>query len=134
MKKKCFSKKEFSCEFIKFAIIGILNTIIHLAILYSLTEYFHVYYLISSTIGFIFAVTNSFIFNTLWTFKKNIKERIYSRYTKFFIISTIAAIISVSLLYLITELFGIWYVLSQLIATTITLTINFMGNKFWTYR
>jgi dolichol-phosphate mannosyltransferase len=126
--------KKGSSEFIKFSLVGASNTLIHLAILYILTEYLGFYYLLASFIGFVIAVTNSFILNTLWTFKKDIKEKVGFRYSKFFTISVIAALINISLLYIITEYFGIWYILSQIIATSVSLIVNFIGNKIWTFK
>ena len=127
-----FGKVSF--EFVRFAVVGVVNTIIGLTTLYVLVEYFSVYYVLASLIGFVLAVTHSFFMNTLWTFKKNIREKTGFRYSKFFTISVIAALTNISLLYIITEYFGVWYMLSQIIATTITPFINFFGNKFWTYR
>lgn len=127
-------RKQVSFQFIKFALVGVSNTLIHLMILYILTEYLYIYYVLASIIGFIIAVTNSFILNTLWTFKQNIKEKAGFRYSKFFTISVIAALTNIFLLYFITEFFGIWYILSQIIATFFSLIINFLGNKFWTYK
>jgi putative flippase GtrA len=126
--------RQISLEFIKFAIVGVVNTIIHMTILYILTEYFGVYYILASLIGFLVAVTNSFILNTIWTFNKDIREKAGVRYSKFFITSIIAAGVNMGLLYLITEYFGIWYMLSQIIATGISLILNFIGNKYWTYK
>lgn len=134
MESLTISGKGTRTEFIKFALVGVLNTFIHLAILFVLTEYFNFYYVFASLIGFIIAVTNSFILNTVWTFKKDIKYKTSFRYGKFFIISITAIFINLSLLYLITEIFGIWYILSQVISTSFSLIINFLGNKFWTYK
>ena len=126
--------KQISFEFIKFALVGVTNTFLHLAILYILVEYFSVYYVLASFIAFLVAVTNSFILNTIWTFKQDIKYKVGFRYSKFFIISTIAAVVNLSLLYAITEFFGVWYIFSQLIATFFSLIVNFVGNKFWTFK
>ena len=120
-------------EFVKFAIVGISNTLIHLLILYLLVEFFSVYYIFASLIAFIVAVTNSFVLNTLWTFKKNIKHKVTKKYSRFFIVSIIAAIFNLFFLYLFTEYFELWYMLSQLMSIIITLIINFVGNKFWTF-
>ncbi len=131
MKKEA---KKSIWEFFKFCLVGALNTGIHLGALYLLTEYFNIYYLLASCIGFCLAVTNSFILNTLWTFKADIKEKTAKRYAKFFAISLVALGVNLGLLYLITEYFHIWYMFSQLIATAISLFINFLGNKAWTYK
>ena len=121
-------------EFIKFTIVGIVNTAIHLSILYILTEFFSVWYILSSLIAFLFAVTNSFILNTLWTFKKNIKHKTTTKYGKFFIVSAITALSNLLFLYIFTEFVGLWYMLSQVIAIVLTLMMNFIGNKFWTFK
>lgn len=133
MKNLTLFGRKISIEFVKFTIVGIVNTLIHLILLYFLVEYLSVYYVLASFIAFIFAVTNSFIMNTIWTFKENIKFKIGFRYIKFFIVSTLAAIVNLSLLYAITEFFGIWYILSQIIATSFSLVVNFLGNKIWTF-
>ena len=121
-------------EFIKFAIVGVINTIIHLAVLFILTEFFSVWYILSSFLAFLIAVTNSFVMNTLWTFRKNIKHKTVTKYGKFFTISVITALSNLFFLYIFTEFWGLWYMLSQFIAIVLTLMMNFFGNKFWTFK
>lgn len=120
--------------FITFCLIGGINTLIHIVTLYSLVEFANFYYILASFIGFILAVTNSFILNTIFTFKQKLNYQTKKRYSKFFTISASSAIINLSLLYLITEYLGIYYLISQLIATLFSLTINFIANKKWTYK
>ncbi|PIN90615.1 GtrA family protein [Candidatus Pacearchaeota archaeon CG10_big_fil_rev_8_21_14_0_10_32_14] len=127
-------KGETFRQFIMFCFIGVINTLINLIVLYSATEFLGIYYLISAVIAFLFAVTNSFILNSLFTFKSSLSKRTSKRYTKFIVVSIIALIINLSLLYFLTEFFRIWYILSQVIAIAISLWINFVGNKYWTYR
>jgi putative flippase GtrA len=130
---KRVTKHAYTREFVKFAIVGVANTAIHLAVLFILTHYFSVYYMISSFIAFLVAVTNSFILNTTWTFRKNIRDKVTVKYSKFFIVSAVAAVSNLTFLYIFTEYLGVHYLVSQLIAIVLTLMINFIGNKFWTY-
>jgi putative flippase GtrA len=135
MKKRIdFVKALLSKEFIRFAIVGIANTLIHLTVLFILVNYFSVWYILSSFLAFLVAVTNSFILNTLWTFKKDLTEKTTSRSSQFFCISAIAAVLNLSFLYTFTEFFRLYYLFSQILAIALTLMINFIGNKFWTYR
>mgnify|MGYP001590398115 FL=1 len=76
-------KQEDIVQFFKFIVIGVLNTIISLSVLYIFTEFFHIHYLISAVFAFLFAVTNSFIFNKIWTFKEKIYEDTSKKYIKF---------------------------------------------------
>jgi len=119
-------------QFIIFAFIGVLSTLIHLGLLYLLTDFFRVYYLVSSIFGFIVANLFSFVANSKLTFEKKVDPK--KRYFKFFLISLIALGINISALYVFTEFFKIYYLLSQIIATFFSLWVNFIGNKFWTFR
>ena len=123
-----------SGQFVKFAIIGVINTTINILVLFILVHYFGIWYMFSAFLAFLVAVTNSFVLNTLWTFKKSIYDRTSIRYSKFFGVSVIAVFFNLTFLYIFTEYFGLWYMASQLIAIILTLMINFFGNKYWTYK
>lgn len=45
-----------------------------------------------------------------------------------------AVVVNLSLLYLLTELFEIWYIISSIIAFSISLLTGFVLQKFWTFR
>jgi dolichol-phosphate mannosyltransferase len=127
-------KKEDFIQFFKFALIGVLNTIINLFVLYIFTEFFHIYYLISAVFAFLFAVTNSFIFNKIWTFKEKISYNAYNKYFKFILISVVALIVNLVILYSFTEFLHIYYLVSQMMAIVLSFWINFVGNKLWTFK
>ena len=120
-------------EFIKFAIVGLLGTIINLAILYSFTEFFGIFYLYSAIVAFIVAATTNYIFNKTWTFKERLRENIGRKYIQFFIVSVVGLIVNLGFLYLFTEYFKLYYIVSQIIAILIGFIINFIGNKIWTF-
>jgi dolichol-phosphate mannosyltransferase len=119
-------------QFFTFSVIGVISTLIHLGLLYFLTDFIKIYYLLSSVFGFVVANIFSFIANSRFTFEKKIDPR--KRYHKFLIISLISLGINLSALYLFTEIFGLYYLLSQIVATLFSLWVNFLGNKFWTFR
>lgn len=126
-------KKSVIGEFFKFAFVGLIGTIINLLILYSLTEYFGIYYLFSAIFSFVIAATSNFFFNKIWTFKEKAREETLKKYAQFFSVSVAALIINLLFLYIFTEVFGIYYLISQAIAIGIALIINFTGNKIWTF-
>jgi dolichol-phosphate mannosyltransferase len=128
-----YLRKSFR-EFIKFAFVGLIGTIVNLLVLYFLTEYGGIYYLFSAVLAFIVAATSNFILNKTWTFRERIGYRIVNKYMKFFSISVIALLVNLFFLYVFTEFLGIYYIVSQIIAIGISLVINFIGNKKWTFR
>jgi len=121
-------------QFLKFALVGLTGTLIHLVILYSLTEFLGIYYLISAVVAFVVASSNNFIWNKIWTFDEKIGHEAARKYVQFFIVSVIALIVNLFFLYLFTEFLGVYYLVSQIIAIALSLWINFFGNRTWTFR
>jgi len=121
-------------EFFKFAVVGLIRTFVNITILYLLTENLGIYYLFSAVISFIIAMTNNFILNKIWTFGEQINLNLIEKYLKFLLVSIIALAINLLFLYTFTEIFEIYYIISQVLAITISLIINFIGNKFWTFK
>ena len=120
-------------EFIKFGVVGGIGTLINIIILFLLTEKVGVYYLISAIFSFIVAMSGNFILNKIWTFKENVKLGIGKKYLQFGLVSVSALLVNLFFLYLFTEIFGIYYIISQILAIGIALIINFLGNKIWTF-
>jgi putative flippase GtrA len=56
-------------QLIKFGLVGIMNTLITLAVIYVLMNLFGFDYRLSNLIGYILGLINSFIWNRNWTFK-----------------------------------------------------------------
>ena len=121
-------------QFLRFAIIGFFVTLTDISFLYLFTEFFNIYYIISAVFAFFIAVSLSFLLNRVWTFKDNGGAMFGKKYFKFFVISIFAAGVNISLLYFFTEFFLIYYLYSQVLATGVSLWINFLGNKFWTFK
>lgn len=126
-------KKNVFVEFFKFAFVGLIGTILNLLVLYYLTDKLGVYYLISAFFAFCIAVTSNFFLNKIFTFKENLAEKTLSKFTQFLLISIVALVVNLFFLYLLTSVFGIYYLVSQAIAIAIALSINFLGNKIWTF-
>lgn len=127
-------ERKVAREFFKFAVVGLGGTVVNIGILYSLTEYFNVYYILSALIAFCIALTFNFICNTLWTFGDNMRTDIARKYSSFFLVSVCALLVNIVFLYIFTEFLRIYYIVSQVIAIGIALMINFIGNKIWTFR
>lgn len=121
-------------QFIKFCIIGVFNTLINLVVLYLFTDIFGFYYMFSAVIAFLVAVTNSFIFNKLWTFEEKLNHKVYFKSIKFIVVSVIALLINLVILYVLVEYFKMWYMAAQLVGIATNLIINFIGNKLWTFQ
>jgi len=119
-------------QFFIFSLMGVVATLIHLGILYFLTAFLKVYYILSSAFGFLVANVFSFATNSKYTFRRKIEPK--KRYHKFLLVSLASMGINLLALYFFTEFVGIYYLFSQILATFFSLGINFFGNKCWTFQ
>lgn len=56
-------------RYARFLIVGTIGTLLSMAILYSLTEYLHIYYLLSFIVGTIAGSINNYLLSKHWVFK-----------------------------------------------------------------
>ncbi len=120
-------------QFIKFSLVGLVNTAIHYGIFISLYEFLGVYHLFASGIGFCFAVTNSYVINKHWTFKSRGAD-VRREFTRFLIVNLISFSINLGSMAILVELFSIHPPVAQLVTIGLTLAVNFSGNRFWTFK
>ena len=120
-------------QYPKFFIAGVIGIVINLFILYTLTELFSVYYLISAIIAAFISATCNFMINKTWTFKEDIEEKFWQKYLKFGIVWITVISISLGILYLLTEYLHLYYLVSQIIALTVVGFISFLAHKIWVF-
>lgn len=129
------SQKSTFIQFFKFCIVGAIGTGVNLAILYSLVEWFHIWYMTAAVVAFIGATTSNYILNKIWTFRYKLLEThatIYS-YLKFISVSIIGLVINLAILYVLVNNFHIWYIYAQVIAILVAVMWNYTGSKKWAF-
>ena len=119
-------------EFIKFGIVGGSNTIISLMIYYSLIA-ININYIIAYSTGFIISVLNSYYWNNKYVFK-NKKNNVKSKLLKSYIAYGATFLLSNGLLYLQVEILHLSELIAPLISLCITIPLNFILNKYWTFK
>ncbi len=120
-------------QFMKFAVVGGINTVIDYLIFSALIYLLHVHYLAANIVSFSVAVTNSYILNRRWTFRRG-SQQWRSEAAKFFIINIIALGISELLLHLFVERLHVSELLAKAMAIIVVLFWNFVGTRFWAFR
>jgi len=121
-------------QLIKFIIVGIIGVIVNASLLYILTEYINIYYIYASIISIEISIISNFVWNDLWTFKDNRDKPKWKRFVYFQTFSIIGICIYVILLYIYTDIFHIYYLISNLMTIPITVLWNFGMNKFITWK
>lgn len=138
-------------QFIRFGLIGGMNTGVDLVILNILMFSTGLFegppYSAFKTISFAAAATFSYFMNKKWAFKDDSKEKEVKKFSQFFAVSIIGAVINVSVATLVVTylkpvlganfLFlndGLWGSVGALFGTAVGLIWNFLGYKFIVFK
>ena len=119
-------------QMLRYAIVGGAGAVIDLALLFILTEFFNFYYLLSTTLAFIFSALLNFYFNRRWTFKSSGNAQRQLLIFSFVAISGV--LINAGIMYVLVELFYVYYMLAKVASIAIVTIWNFMWNKYLTFR
>lgn len=128
-----YTKYKTLIQFIKFAVIGSLGTIISLSTLYIGTQLMGLLYWLVAPIGYLIGITNNFLLNRKFTFSTNKSDNMFKDYLKYVFSMGIGLIGYSSTLVILVEYFGIWYLLSAIFSTGISMIINFILSKYWVF-
>ncbi len=138
-------------QFVKFAIVGVINTLVDWASFFvlRLIPFFAVYEVGAKALSFWISASNSFVWNSLWTFKEEFREGLAeseskiakgsSYYIKFMLVSVVGFFLNVVVFKGARQyLFGgdnFWMRISALALASFVVTVwNFSANKWWTYK
>jgi len=124
--------QETGVQFIKFALIGVLNTSIHYLVFLALYRLAGVHYLVSSAIGYCVGLLNSFLLNKKWTFK-TVNVRTDFEFFKFVVVNMVSLLINMVTLQAAVTLMHLTPEIGQLIAVVFHTCANFLGSKYWTF-
>ena len=150
-------KKKFAVQVLKYVIVGVMNTLITVLIIFIMMRYVFaikgdagastIAVTTSNVVGYILGLVNSFLWNRSWTFKsqKNWTTDLW-RFTLAFLVCFIPQLLLVNLLNtgvhinsLQFSLLEKEYVISfayicQLIGIVFYTVLNFLLNKFYTFK
>ena len=122
-------------KLVRFLLVGSTGTVINFGLLWILTEYAGMWYVLSAAIAGLLATVNNYTLNHLWAFGDR-KESNGNKVLGFLKYSTAVGIGYASYLgivILLTEV-GVWYILSAGIATAVTFAIRFSAANWWVWR
>jgi putative flippase GtrA len=118
-------------EFIKFALVGLLNTGIDVAIFFLLTR-FGIQYVAAQIASYSCGAANSYLLNKVWTFRSSGLS--YAEIVRFTTVNLISLGISVVVLSLLHSTVGLELAAAKGGATVCALAANFLGNKLWVFK
>lgn len=120
-------------RFINFALVGGIGAIWYFALLYVLTEYAGLWYGLSAALATLVAITNNYLINHYYTFRhvKQYNKSLFKGWLKYVGNSAIGDGVDWCIMVLLTEVFGLWYMLSAFLASGVACIIKYtIASKF----
>jgi len=120
-------------KFIKFSIVGFINTAVSYLVFFILLEIGHVAYLLSSILAYLVGIIISYIGNKYWTFRAS-RTAVREEFIKFFILNLIGLAINTAIMACLVEIFKLNPLIAQILAMSVVIFYNFSGSKFWVFK
>ncbi len=122
---------------LKFTGVGLSGVIVNQGILWLLTHFGGLRYYFSSLIAIETSIITNFLLNNYFTFadrRPGKKTSFFTRLLKFNITCIAGAAIQWGVLLLLTEVFGVHYLISNLIGIIIAFIWNYLLSSIWTWK
>ena len=116
----------------KFCIVGASGYVVNLVVYTALLDAADWHYRAAATGSFLVAVTNNYLWNRLWTFRRQ-RGHVGWQGMRFLVVALVAYIANLALLTGFVAL-GLDKVAAQAIAVVLVTPLNFIGNKLWSFR
>jgi dolichol-phosphate mannosyltransferase len=124
-------------RFVKFLLVGASGILVNEGLLWLLTEYAHLVYLLSSAIAIEVSIISNFVLNDYFTFRDRRRPSVSSmsgRLLKFNLVSLAGLLINLGVLWIFTSVLGVYYLVSNLVGIALAFLWNYFVNSLWTWK
>jgi len=119
-------------QLLKFCVVGASGYLVNLAVYAVLIHVASVPYLVAAVCSFVVAVANNYMWNRLWTFRRE-RGHIGLQGARFLVVSLAALGANLAILAILVAV-GLPKVPAQAIAIVLVTPLSFLGNKLWSFR
>ena len=141
--------KQTAGQFLKFAVVGVLNTLVDFAVFQALNLLLGWVYA-AQVAGFTCGVINSYLWNSNWTFRKE-RTKSFREMSLFLLVNLLSLGVSLGVMWLCREVLGVtnawaagWMpaalsgfvkgdTIAKLIATCFSIVVNYVGNRLFVF-
>ena len=116
-------------QLFRYTLVGSFAFLVDFGTLFILTKYYNVYYLISAGISFTLGLIINYTLCVIWVFTKRSLENRLSEFLIFTFIGLIGLALNELFLWILTDIFLIYYLISKLITAFIVYLWNFSVRK-----
>lgn len=118
-------------QIFKFAIVGVVATVIDFLFLYIFKEFFKLNTIVSNTLSFLISVIYNYIASVKWVFDVNKKKDAKKQFVIFMIFSALGLLLNDLIMFLCVDKLNIYYMLAKVIATMVVMVFNFVTRKMF---
>ena len=119
-------------QLLRFGLVGVSGYVVNLAVFALLSGALDFHHIAAALAAFAAAVINNFAWNRHWTFDAGDGHAGFQA-ARFFTVSVIGLGINLALLELFVTGAGLPELPAQALAVALTMPVNFVGNKLWTF-
>lgn len=116
-------------QIFRFGIVGVIATIIDFAFLYFFKEFCNFPVLVSNTLSFIISALYNYWASLTFVFDVNQEKSQKKNFIIFMTFSVIGLLLNDLIVWIVTDLIHIYYMISKVIATAIVMVFNFITRK-----
>lgn len=130
-------------QFIKFGLVGVMNTAVDFLV-FTLLMLAGVHYLAAQVASYAAGTVNSYVVNKLWTFKgaglspekggSTGGRKDSGEFLRFMAVNIGTLLLSLLFLYILKSGLGLNALLAKLLVTGVTVIVNYIGSKLWVFR
>ena len=124
-------------RFAKFCLVGLSGVLVNIGLLWLLTEFAGLFYLLSAAIGIELSVIYNFILNDYFTFPDRRSPGVksfFGRLLKYNLVCVAGLGVNMGVLWLLTDALGIYYLVSELGGIVAATFWNYLFNIWWTWK
>jgi len=103
---------------------------IDFGLLYVFTDKLHIYYVLSATLSFTISMIANFLLSILWVFTLRTKRALWKELVVFSIIGFVGLSLTDVIIWLLTSVGGVYYLVSKLIAVCIVFFWSFGARRY----
>jgi len=121
-------------QLLRFGVVGVSGYVVNLAVFALALNSGGMSYLLAATVAFLAAVSNNFLWNRRWTFKRDEHHRpVHHQAARFLTVSVVAFLAGLGLLAALVEGAGMPEVPAQAVAIVAVTPLSFLANKLWSF-
>lgn len=121
-------------QFVRYFFVGGFAFVVDFGLLYILTEYARLHYLLSATLSFIAGLLVNYIISCLWVFNGSKFKNRLVEFLFFAAIGVVGLALNDTLIWLFTDCIGTHYMFSKIVAAAIVYLWNFFARKYLVFR